>query len=57
GYSLEDLSKRPSFEPLWQLRVFDRYVELNREKGPGTIGRIFDQEGQELKRRRGVDVC
>ncbi|MDM5298699.1 stage III sporulation protein AA [Bacillus pumilus] len=57
GHSLEDLYKRPSFQSLWQLRVFDRYVELNRENGPGTIGRIYDQNGQELKWRRGVDVC
>ncbi|KEP27140.1 MULTISPECIES: stage III sporulation protein AA [Bacillus] len=57
GNSLEDLYKRPSFKPLWQLRVFERYVELNRKNGPGTIGRMYDQDGQEMKWRRGVDVC
>ncbi|WP_144486510.1 stage III sporulation protein AA [Bacillus pumilus] len=57
GYSLEDVYKRPSLKPLWELRVFERYVELNRKDGPGTIGRIYDQDGQEMKWRRGVDVC
>ncbi|AVM24575.1 stage III sporulation protein AA [Bacillus pumilus] len=57
GYSLEDVYKRPSLKPLWKLRVFERYVELNRKNGPGTIGRMYDQDGQEMKWRRGVDVC
>ncbi|GLF89678.1 stage III sporulation protein AA [Bacillus safensis] len=57
GYSLEDVYKRPSFKPLWEFRVFERYVELNRNNGPGTIGRMYDQDGQEMKWRRGVDVC
>ncbi|MEK5335033.1 stage III sporulation protein AA [Bacillus sp. FSL M8-0166] len=54
GYSLEDVYKRPSFKPLWKLRVFERYVELNRNNGPGTIGRMYDRDGQEMKWRRGV---
>ncbi|WP_342500258.1 stage III sporulation protein AA [Bacillus sp. FSL K6-4563] len=57
GYSLENVYKRPSLKLLWELRVFERYVELNRKDGPGTIGRIYDQGGQEMKWRRGVDVC
>ncbi|GMG79237.1 MULTISPECIES: stage III sporulation protein AA [Bacillus] len=57
GYSLEDVYKRPSFKPLWELRVFERYVELNRNNGPGTIGRMYGGDGQEMKWRRGVDVC
>ncbi|MBG9818238.1 stage III sporulation protein AA [Bacillus safensis] len=54
GYSLEDVYKRPSFKPLWKLRVFERYVELNRNNGPGTIGRMYGGDGQEMKWRRGV---
>lgn len=57
GYSLEDVYKRPSFKPLWELRVFERYVELNRNNGPGTIGRMYGGDGQEMKWGRGVDVC
>ncbi|QSI99428.1 stage III sporulation protein AA [Bacillus sp. 3a] len=57
GYSLEDVYKRPSFKPLWELRVFERYVELNRNNGPGTIGRMYGGDGQEMKWRRGMDVC
>ncbi|WP_024422952.1 stage III sporulation protein AA [Bacillus safensis] len=57
GYSLEDVYKRPSFKPLWELRVFERYIELNRNNGPGTIGRMYGGDGQEMKWRRGVDVC
>nr|WGD96710.1 stage III sporulation protein AA [Bacillus safensis] len=45
GYSLEDVYKRPSFKPLWELRVFERYVELNRNNGPGTIGRMYGGDG------------
>ncbi|MFE5471557.1 stage III sporulation protein AA [Bacillus safensis] len=54
GYSLEDVYKRPSFKPLWELCVFERYVELNRNNGPGTIGRMYGGDGQEMKWRRGV---
>ncbi|MCM2988831.1 stage III sporulation protein AA [Bacillus safensis] len=57
GYSLEDVYKRPSFKPLWELRVFERYVELNRNNGPGTIGRMYGGDGQEMKWRRGMDGC
>ncbi|MGE6629356.1 stage III sporulation protein AA [Bacillus sp. NPDC077027] len=57
GNSLEDVCKRPSFQKLWQQRVFDRYIELTRKNGPGTIRRIYDKNGQELKWRRGESVC
>ncbi|MFB8735141.1 hypothetical protein ACEQPO_18805 [Bacillus sp. SL00103] len=30
--------KRPSLKPLWELRVFERYVELNRKDGPARSG-------------------
>ncbi|EKN64030.1 stage III sporulation protein AA [Schinkia azotoformans] len=40
GSSMEDLYKRPSIKPLMELQVFDRFVELSRKYGPGTINTI-----------------
>ncbi|MBD1378805.1 stage III sporulation protein AA [Metabacillus arenae] len=48
GYSIEDLYKRPTLKPLIQNKVFDRYIELSRIKGPGTVKRILNQDGANL---------
>ncbi|MFG6494227.1 stage III sporulation protein AA [Fictibacillus sp. UD] len=50
GSSLEDALKRPVMKPLSGLSLFQRYVILSRDKGPGTIQRIYDGAFNEIYR-------
>ncbi|RBW70600.1 stage III sporulation protein AA [Bacillus taeanensis] len=53
GNSLEDLYKRPTIRPLLEHTLFERIIELTREKTPGIIKRIRSSSGKdvtELKR-------
>jgi stage III sporulation protein AA len=53
GNSLEDAMKRPVMLPLSGLHLFQRYVILSRDKGPGTVRYIFDEELNEIYRSSG----
>ncbi|WNB93578.1 stage III sporulation protein AA [Bacillus sp. NEB1478] len=53
GSSLEDALKRPVMSPLSGLSLFQRYIILSREKGPGTIQKIYDGEFKEIYRSSG----
>ncbi|QOJ80254.1 stage III sporulation protein AA [Bacillus subtilis] len=57
GWSISDLMKRPSLKRLWEERAFDRYLELSRAKGPGTVSQIYDKDGNALSRTTGVKTC
>lgn len=57
GWSISDLMKRPSLKRLWEERAFDRYLELSRAKGPGTVSRIYDKDGNVLSGTMGVKTC
>jgi stage III sporulation protein AA len=48
GYEYNDLLKRPSLRPLIELGVFERFIELSRLKGPGTVLNIKDEAGQSI---------
>ncbi|MDT2045506.1 stage III sporulation protein AA [Priestia flexa] len=48
GYDLFDLDKRPSLKQLLELEVFDRYMVLTNENGPGTVKAIYDQARKPL---------
>ncbi|MEC2075403.1 stage III sporulation protein AA [Metabacillus fastidiosus] len=48
GYTMRDLMKRPSLKPLLELNVFERFVELSRRNGPGTVQKILNNEGKLL---------
>ncbi|GGM40202.1 stage III sporulation protein AA [Paraliobacillus quinghaiensis] len=55
GDSLEDIQKRSSFKPLWQERVFERFISLERTNKPGVVKHILSAEGRNLVRKpRGV---
>ncbi|MCG7311909.1 stage III sporulation protein AA [Priestia flexa] len=43
GYDLFDLNKRPSLKQLIELEVFERYIVLTNENGPGTVKTIYDR--------------
>jgi stage III sporulation protein AA len=48
GDSLEDIKKRPTLKPILEMGIFDRFVELARVSGPGTITSIKDSNGKEF---------
>ncbi|WP_416827183.1 stage III sporulation protein AA [Ectobacillus polymachus] len=52
GYDWEDILKRPSLRGLIEVGVFERFIELSRKKGPGTIQAIKDRHGQSVIKAR-----
>jgi stage III sporulation protein AA len=54
GYEYNDLLKRPSLQQIVELGVFERYIELSRLKGPGTVANIKDGTGQSILRKARV---
>jgi stage III sporulation protein AA len=48
GYEYSDLLKRPSMREIVEAKVFQRFVILSRDQGPGTIKNIRDSSGKEL---------
>lgn len=51
GSTIEDLYKRPSIRPLIELQVFERFVELSRADGPGTISAIRNKNGEAIYKK------
>lgn len=48
GTSMEDVKKKSGFDQLLQEKVFDRYLILGNENGPGTVKDICDSAGRSL---------
>lgn len=48
GESFEDIQNRPSLQMILNQGIFQRYIELSRQKGPGTITKIKDKHGKEI---------
>ncbi|WP_078545812.1 stage III sporulation protein AA [Litchfieldia alkalitelluris] len=48
GEKLADLYKRPTLKPLLEIGVFERFIELTRTSGPGTIRAVLNQHGKEI---------
>ncbi|MFB9761894.1 stage III sporulation protein AA [Ectobacillus funiculus] len=55
GYERDDVFKRPSLRTMLELGLFDRFIELSRSHGPGTIRRIKDSSGQTLLQKTRVN--
>ncbi|ETI67367.1 stage III sporulation protein AA [Neobacillus vireti] len=51
GTSMEEIRKRPSLRAIIDQRIFERFVILSREAGPGTIKHILDGNGHEMKHK------
>lgn len=43
--------KRPSLKAVMELGVFDRFIELSKAKGPGTVVQVKDRDGKPVQRR------
>lgn len=48
GNSLEEVKNRPTLQPILEMEIFQRFVELGRSKGPGTILSIKNTFGEQL---------
>src|SRR5699024_9163466 len=48
GRSINELKKRPSLHVFFQQRVFERFVLLDKHKGPGQICDIYNQKGETI---------
>lgn len=53
GYSFNDLKLRKNINTLLQMKVFDRFLVLSRESGPGTVTQILDKNGNEMNYTNG----
>jgi len=51
GFSFDDVMKRPSLKAVMELGVFDRFIELSKAKGPGTVVQVKDRDGKPVQRR------
>lgn len=49
GYTLDEIRKRPSIQPLFQDQVFDRFVLLDYKREPGKVKQVYDQEFKMIK--------
>ncbi|GAV22379.1 stage III sporulation protein AA [Carboxydothermus pertinax] len=47
----DDLKKRPRFSPFIKMGIFERYVILSRNHGPGTIEAVLDSQGKAVSGR------
>lgn len=57
GESYEDLLKRPTLQPILEQKIFERYIELRRDSGPGMIAAIKDENGNEIIQKRVLNRC
>ncbi|MFB6465857.1 stage III sporulation protein AA [Cytobacillus sp. Hz8] len=48
GMNLNELKNRPTMRPILELGIFQRYVELSRSSGPGTLMSIKNHDGEEI---------
>jgi stage III sporulation protein AA len=54
GESYQDIQRRPTLKPILEQKIFKRFIELSRGKGPGNVISIKDENGNELVRRASV---
>lgn len=54
GNSLEEIIKRPSLKPIVEMEIFDRFIELSRDCGPGTITSIKNEKGHMIGKKVSV---
>lgn len=49
GHSFEEVRKRPLLQEIIDSHIFERFIELSRIDGPGTIAAIKDIKGQPIR--------
>jgi stage III sporulation protein AA len=48
GQSLDEIKKRPTLKAILNAQIFQRFIVLSRNHGPGTITCVTDHEGRKL---------
>ena len=56
GNNVEEMKKRPLLNQILKQQVFDRYIELSRREGPGTVASIMDGNGEPLHLKKGLPI-
>lgn len=49
GESLAEIQKRPTLQTILNENIFERFIILSRDHGPGTITSVLDGEGKALR--------
>lgn len=49
GHSLTEVRNRPILQPVLEMGIFERFIELGRAEAPGTIVSVKDKNGRELR--------
>lgn len=49
GHSLTEVRNRPILQPVLEMGIFERFIELGRGEAPGTIVSVKDKNGRELR--------
>ncbi|WP_087971652.1 stage III sporulation protein AA [Oceanobacillus rekensis] len=53
GRDMMELKKRPSLKPVFEQQIFDRFIVLDKQGKPGQVGKIFDQNENQLLQKMG----
>ncbi|MCS0786767.1 stage III sporulation protein AA [Cytobacillus pseudoceanisediminis] len=54
GNSLEEIKKRPTLKAILEMGIFQRFIELGRNEGPGSIVCIRNSDGAGYSHKAGV---
>lgn len=54
GNSLEEIKRRPTLQAILEMGVFQRFIELSRKDGPGSIDCIRNTDGARDQHQAGV---
>ncbi|USK48817.1 stage III sporulation protein AA [Bacillus sp. CMF12] len=54
GNSLEEIKKRPTLQAILEMGIFQRFIELSRKEGPGSIVCIRNSDGAGYPYKAGV---
>ncbi|EWG10688.1 stage III sporulation protein AA [Cytobacillus firmus] len=54
GNSLEEIKRRPTLQAVLEMGIFQRFIELSRKDGPGSIVCIRNSEGAGYQHQAGV---
>ncbi|MEH6988891.1 stage III sporulation protein AA [Cytobacillus firmus] len=54
GNSLEEIKRRPTLQAVLEMGVFQRFIELSRKEGPGSIDCIRNTDGAGYQHQAGV---
>ncbi|MGN7178074.1 stage III sporulation protein AA [Paenibacillus sp. FSL R5-0490] len=54
GNSLEEIKRRPTLQAVLEMGVFQRFIELSRKDGPGSIDCIRNTDGAGYQQQAGV---